>query len=80
MAGKVETDPNLLDCIAEYAHGQGERTMTKICSGLEPQFIKMAKEQDAIGWSWFMEGMICRSMREIQYNFHYREGTKTNPT
>jgi hypothetical protein len=73
------TDPDLLDCIAKYAHGQGERTMTKIFSSLGSQFIQMAKEQDAIGWRQFMEGMICRSMRKIQYDFHYREGTKTNP-
>jgi hypothetical protein len=26
-----------------------------------------------------MEGMICRSMRKIQYGFHYWEGTTTNP-
>ncbi len=76
---EAETDPDLLDCIAKYAHGQGERTMTEIFSGLEPQFIQMAKEQDAIGWRWVMEGMISRSMRKIQYNFHYQEGTKMNP-
>jgi hypothetical protein len=76
---EAETDPDLLDCIAEYAHGQGERTMTEICSSLGSQFIQMAKEQDAIGWRWFMEGMICGSMRKIQYDVHYWEGTKTNP-
>ena len=54
--------------------------MTKICSSLGPQFIQMAKEQDAIGWRQFMEGMICSSMRKIEYNFYYWEGTKTNPT
>jgi hypothetical protein len=52
--------------------------MTEICSGLGPQFIQMAKELDAIGWRRFIEGMICRSMRKIQYDFHYREGTMTN--
>jgi hypothetical protein len=26
-----------------------------------------------------MEGMICRSMSNIQYSFHYWEGMKTNP-
>ncbi len=64
--GEAETDPNQLDCIAEYAHGQGERTMTKICSGLGPQFIQMAKKQDAIGWRRFMEGMICTSDRRSE--------------
>jgi hypothetical protein len=76
---ETETDPDLLDCITEYAHGQGERTMTKICSGLGQKFIKMAKEQDAIEWRRFMEGMICRSVRKIRDDFHYQEGTKTNP-
>ncbi len=76
---EAENDPDLLDCIAKYAHGQGERTMTKICSSLRSQFIQTAKEQDAIGWRYFMEGVICRSTRKIQYNFHYWEGTKTNP-
>jgi hypothetical protein len=73
---EAETDPDLLDCIVEFAHGQGGRTMTKICTGLGPQFTQMAKEQDAIGWRRLMEGMICRSKRKIQYDFHYWEGTK----
>jgi hypothetical protein len=68
---EAETDLDLLDCISKYAHGQEERTMTKICSGLGSQFIQMAKEQDAIGWRRFMEGMICRSMRKLKYYFHY---------
>jgi hypothetical protein len=45
---EAETDPDLLDCIAKFAHGQGRRTMTKIYTGLGPQFTQMAKEQDAI--------------------------------
>ena len=47
---KGETDPDLLDCIAEYAHGRGGRTMVEICHGLGEPFQKMAREQDAIGW------------------------------
>ncbi len=31
--------------------------MEEICKGLGPQFTQMAKEQDAIGWRRFMEGM-----------------------
>ena len=63
---EVETDPDLLDCIVEYAQGRGGRMMAEICTGLGPPYIQMAKEQDGIGWRWFMEGMICRSMRKIQ--------------
>jgi hypothetical protein len=62
---EAETDLDLLDCIAEYAHGRGGRTMVKICTGLGLQLMQMAQEQDAIGWGQFMEGMICRSMKKI---------------
>ncbi len=63
---EAETDPDILACIDEYAHRQGVRTMTEIFSGLGSRFIQMEKEQEAIGWRQFMEGMICRSMRKIQ--------------
>ncbi len=62
----------------ELAHGRGRKTMGKICEGLDQRFIRMAKEQDSIGWWCFMEGMICKSMRRIQTKYHYREGTTTN--
>ncbi len=39
----------------------------------------MAREQDAIGWRRFMEGMISTRMREIQRYFHISEGTRTSP-
>jgi hypothetical protein len=35
---KGDTDPNLLDCIAEYAYGRGGRTMVEICQGLGDHF------------------------------------------
>jgi hypothetical protein len=41
---------------------------------------QMANKQVAIGWRHFMEGMICRSMRKIQYNFHHQEGTWMSST
>jgi hypothetical protein len=34
----MDTDPDLLDCILEYAHGRGGRTMESICEGLGPRF------------------------------------------
>jgi hypothetical protein len=76
---EVDTEPDLLDCIAEYAWARGGRTMIDICTGLGDDFQRMARDQDAIGWRRFMEGMICTRMREIQSHFHYREGTRTNP-
>jgi hypothetical protein len=68
-----------MDCIAEYAYGQGGRTMVDICQGLGEDFQKMAWEQDAIGWLQFMEGMISRRMRGIQSLYHLREGTHLSP-
>ena len=77
---EADTDPDLLDCIMEYAHGRGGRTMEDICEGLGPQFQKMAKAQDAIGWRRFMEGMICKEMRQIQYDFYHGHGTRLSAT
>jgi hypothetical protein len=45
---EADTEPDLFDCIAEYAHGQGGCSMTDICKGLGPQFMQMARDQDAI--------------------------------
>ncbi len=70
----AETDPDLLHCIMEYAHGRGERT-----KGLDSRISSMAQEQDAIGWRRFMGGMICSRMREIQRDHHHRHGTSMNP-
>jgi hypothetical protein len=74
-----DTDPDLLDCIAEYAYGPGGHTMVDICQGLGEDFQKMAWEQDAIGWRQFMEGMISRRMHGIQSLYHLREGTHLSP-
>ncbi len=40
--------------------------MTKICSGMDHRYRKVAEEQDAIGWRQFMEGMICRGLKGLQ--------------
>ena len=76
----MDTEPDLLDCIMEYAHARGGRLMEEICEGLGPQFQRMAKEQDAIGWRRFMEGMISREMRTIQYEFIQRQGSRLSST
>ena len=78
---EADTDPDLLNCIMEYAHGRGGRMMEDVCEGLGPQINKMAKAQDAIGWRRFMEGMICREMRHIKYEFyHDGQGTQLSST
>jgi hypothetical protein len=75
-----DTDPELQDCIAEYAHGRGALTMLEICWGKEEIFLQMAQEQDEIGWRRFMEGMICNKMREIQHLYRLRSGSKITAT
>ena len=54
--------------------------MELICKGLGPQFMKMAVEQDAIGLRRFMEGMISKEMRSIQYNFYHSQGLRLSLT
>ena len=76
---EVDTDPDLLDCIAEYAYPRGGQEMTEICNGLGETYLQMAREQDVIGWRRFMEGMISTRMREIQRQYHISEGTRTSP-
>jgi hypothetical protein len=73
------TNPDLLDCIAEYAYSRGGRSMVDICQGHGDQYQQMAQDQDAIGWRRFMEGMICTHMRRIQSSYHFREGMHMNP-
>ena len=53
--------------------------MESICAGLELQFLLMAREQDAIGWRRFMEGMVSTRMRSIQCDYHHLQGTHMNP-
>jgi hypothetical protein len=73
------TDPDLLDCIAEYACGWGGCTMVDICQRLGANFQQMAHDQDTINWRWFMESMISTHVRRIQSLYHYREGTHMAP-
>jgi hypothetical protein len=63
---EVDTDPNLQECMVEYAKGRGSLTMTEICRGMDHRYWKVAEEQDAIGWRRFMEGMICRGLQGLQ--------------
>ncbi len=76
---KADTEPDLLDCITEYAYSCGGRLMTEICNGLGEEYQEMARDQDAIGWTRFMEGMICKRRREIQRMYHIHERTRISP-
>jgi hypothetical protein len=62
---EVDTDPNLRECMVEYARGRGGRTMTELCRGMGNMYQRVAEEQDAIGWRSFMEGMIFRGLRGL---------------
>ena len=70
------TDPDLQDCIVEYAHGRGALTMQEIFWGQGELFMQMAWEQDEIGWRRFMERMIGRRIREIQRLYWIRSGAE----
>jgi hypothetical protein len=63
--GEVNTDCDLCDCIIEYAKGRGGVQMSNICQGRAQRYEIMAREQDEIGWRRFMEGMVCKGMRNI---------------
>jgi hypothetical protein len=76
---EASTEPDLLDCIAEYAYSRGGRTAMEICNGQGEPFQRMARDQDEIGWRRFMEGMICTKVCNIQSEYHSWEGTSTNP-
>jgi hypothetical protein len=76
---EVDTDPELLDCIVEYAWGQGGITMTKICYDKAHHYQLMAADQDAIGWRCFMEGVVCHHARDIQTIYSTVEGSTIPP-
>jgi hypothetical protein len=63
---EVDTDPDLWNCMVEYARGQGGIAVTEICGGMDHRYRKVAKEQGAIGDRGFMEGMICRGLSSLQ--------------
>jgi hypothetical protein len=63
---EVDTDPDLQECMVEYAKGRGGLTMMEICRGMDHRYWKVAEEQDAIGWRRFMEGMIYHGLRGLQ--------------
>jgi hypothetical protein len=72
---EVDTDPDLLRCIVEYARRRGQLAMSDICRGMDCHFIKMGDEQDAMGWRRFMEGMVCRGLRRIQEEYTIMDGS-----
>jgi hypothetical protein len=49
---EVDTDPNLQE-------------WKEICEDMDCRYRKVVEEQDAIGWRCFVEGMLCRGLREL---------------
>jgi hypothetical protein len=66
---EMDTDLDLWDCMVEYAKGRGGVMMEKICWGRDTQFCQMVADQDNIGWRRFMEGMVCKGLREMQSTY-----------
>jgi hypothetical protein len=76
---ELDTDPNLQDCMVEYAKERGRVTMEEICQGRDTCFCQMAADKDIIGWRRFMEGMICTGLREIQSTYTAVNGSNVSP-
>jgi hypothetical protein len=56
---EVNTNPELLGCIVDYAQDQGGITIIKISYDKAHHYQLMDADQDKIGWRRFMEGMVC---------------------
>ena len=63
------TEPNLRECLIEYARGRGHERMEDIARGMGPGFREMGRSQDKIGWRRFMEGMISKEIIPIQADY-----------
>jgi hypothetical protein len=42
--------------------------MYDICHNKSPQFQRMARSQDKIGWRRFMEGMVSKEILNVHYS------------
>jgi hypothetical protein len=76
---EVDTNPEILDYIVEYAHGQGGITMTKICYNKAHHYQLMAADQDERGWWHFMEGIVCHHTQDIQTVYSNVKGSSISP-
>jgi hypothetical protein len=62
------TDEELRFCLIDYAQGRGGITMYDICHNKSPQFQRMARSQDKIGWRRFMEGIVWKEIFNVHYS------------
>jgi hypothetical protein len=74
------TDPDLRDCIYEYATGRGRLSMEVIYieNDYTDRYKIMTRSQDLIGWRQFMEGMVCKQIRAIQSSYSSGTGLRCN--
>jgi len=72
----VGTDPQLVDCIVEYARGRGSKSMQDVCARHHRRFKPMARSQDKIGWRRFLEGMISKEIIALQSAFATTHGMR----
>ena len=77
---EVDTDPNLSECIIDYAKGRGKLTMSEICQGMDNRFWQMARDQDEIGWWRFMGGMVRIGLRDIHTSYSVVNGSNVTPS
>jgi hypothetical protein len=69
----------LLNCIVEYAQGQGGIAMTEICFDKAQRYCLMVADQDDIGWRRFMEGVVCHCACDIQDTYSSVKGSNISP-
>ena len=72
---EVDTDPDLLSCIVEFAKGRGGITMIEICRDKAQRYRLIATDQDDIGWQRFIEGMVWRRAWDIQDTYSSVKGS-----
>jgi hypothetical protein len=73
---KVDTDPELADCIVEYVQGRGQESMEEIIWRAPERFNAMRQSQDKIGWRGFLEGMISKEITGIQQQHYALKGLR----
>ena len=70
---KMGTHPQLREVIIRFCKGRGFIRMAQVCRQ-QPDFSRMARSQDIIGWRRFMEGMVSAKIIEIQREFFVARG------
>ncbi len=76
---EVDTNPELLDCIIEYAQGGGGIFMMEICYNMAHHYQLMVADQDEIDWRRFKEGMVCQRIQDIQCVYLTVKGSSISP-